>query len=267
MFAKAKSPIRGDKTVIDFQMVSIPVVVFSALDDKAAKFSRSRFSEAGDPIKTLQVDSGTGELVSGDQVLSRYATESGALVEVTDEEIVALASMENGMCETLGTVPAADLRNSPELFGAPVYVRAQTLKVGSKNTTPYDDALGLFLQALTLADKAIVFRYGVRGTVRTVALFGNGTGVILNPLTSVRVPPLVPSGQKAQDFVARALAILTALDTPLADVLPTGADIEAVKEYAEMKARGESFEEATLPEPEVLSDADFSDLLSLLGGV
>jgi DNA end-binding protein Ku len=77
------------KGVIRFGDVSVPVKLYSAVEERAIHL---RLLHAKDqaPVKQVMVHPGTGEPVSNDQVRKGYDTGEGAIVVLSDEELEGL---------------------------------------------------------------------------------------------------------------------------------------------------------------------------------
>lgn len=253
----APKPTRGDKIIINFGMVQVPVTLYNAVDENNGKIKRSRYSPAGNPIKQQNVDAETGEIVEYGEFVMKYTTAEGELVELTDAEISAATGIENGDSETLGVVSELIFSN-PALIEGTFQVRPQTLKQGSKSVPAYNKPFALFMKALV--GQAVIVRYTTRGGIKTVAINSKGEGVVLRPSNQIREELPAVEAEFSEAELKMAKQIVATMKAEEADVLPNGEEVDRVREYAEAKASGE---ELVLPEAKTAT-VKADDLMALL---
>jgi DNA end-binding protein Ku len=76
------------KGAVSFGLVTIPVALFAATEDRTPKFKMLRASD-GSPIKYKRVAEADGTEVAWEQIVRGYEVERGTFVTFTDEELAA----------------------------------------------------------------------------------------------------------------------------------------------------------------------------------
>lgn len=79
------------KGAVSFGLVTIPVGLYSATEDRTPKFKMLREAD-GSPIRYKRVAEADGEEVSWDEIARGYEVEKGSYVLFTDEELAAAGS-------------------------------------------------------------------------------------------------------------------------------------------------------------------------------
>jgi len=79
------------KGAVSFGLVTIPVGLYSATEDRTPKFKMLRESD-GSAIKYKRVAEADGEEVQWDQIVKGYEVEKGTYVTFTDDELAAASS-------------------------------------------------------------------------------------------------------------------------------------------------------------------------------
>ncbi len=79
------------KGAVSFGLVTIPVALFSATEDRTPKFKMLRGKD-GSPIKYKRVAESDGEEVTWDEIVRGYEVEKGSYVVFTDDELAAATS-------------------------------------------------------------------------------------------------------------------------------------------------------------------------------
>lgn len=79
------------KGAVSFGLVTIPVALYSATDDRTPKFKMLRGSDAS-PIKYKRVAEADGEEVVWEDIVRGYEVEKGRYVVFTDDELAAAAA-------------------------------------------------------------------------------------------------------------------------------------------------------------------------------
>jgi non-homologous end joining protein Ku len=258
MSPKAKAPTRGDKITISFGLVNIPVVLYNSIDDEGGKITRQMRTAAGNAVAFSTADKVTGEIVERSATHMVYVTPEGE-VELSDEEIAAAMAQENGTSEIIGVYDADAIQD--RFTAGYRQVRPQTVKVGTKNTRPYDKVFGLFMAQLAATDSVVVLRYTLRGKPQMGALDGWGWMHVFHWDEEVREElPLGTDGavytEAELDMAGQLLQAYVKKELP--DFHNDG--IAKVREYAEAKAKGVA--KAPSTEAPVQTNAD--DLMAQL---
>ena len=117
------------KGAISFGLVTIPVGLYTARDNKRPKFKQLRESDHS-AIKYKRVAEKDGEEVPWEQIVKGYEVEKGTYVVFTDEELDAIGKAVTGAVDVVQFVDAGDIdpiyyRNSyylaPEKTGVKAY--------------------------------------------------------------------------------------------------------------------------------------------------
>jgi DNA end-binding protein Ku len=148
------------KGVIRFRDVSVPVKLYSAVEDRAVHL-RLLHEKDGTPVKQVMVHPVTGEPVPSDQVRKGYDDGEGAIVLLSEDE---LASLEP---EASREIEVADFV-APELIGYPWYDRPYYLGPDGD-----EDAYSALLEALEREGKEGVARWAMRKKEYVGALRAN----------------------------------------------------------------------------------------------
>lgn len=255
--ANAKAPSRGDSITINFGLVSIPVKVMNGIDEDATKITRNRYTPDGNRASMQNVDSETGKVFAVSEMTMKYTTEQGVIIDLSDEEIAAAMGVENGDSELVGIYPLSELRKYDQ--AGPAQIRPQTMKVGSKTTRPYDKAFALFMGALEDAESFALVRYVTRGKPKIMAVFGDGRAAHLHWSNEVREQAAMPIVEVSEKESAMAKQLLETLMDCTAPLPIDNEAVEAVRTYAELKAKGE---QPAAKAQEKVSTAD--DLMAML---
>lgn len=216
------------KLTVTLGLVSVQFGAYKLVEER--KVERKMFGPSGSPVKQQLVDSGSGEIISFEQVVKKYQTESGALVPLNDAEMVKAAGFDEVTgSEFVGIFPVAELQERflPSEFYA---VRAA-------------DKHGIRPAALILGaldDQAILVRFVNRGRERLAMLDGTGLLTVLHFEDEVRERPK-PSTAPVLTVQEQAMALqLISAYSGSVKVLPEQrAEAAAqVEKFAQAKAAG-----------------------------
>lgn len=253
--AKAAAPSRASGTLtIGFGLVSVPVSVFSGIEDSGVK--RQRYSKAGNPVGMQNFDKETGEVVEYGDLQMRYAADDGTLIELTDEEIAYAVGAENGRAEVVGFVPLTQLlRYQQESL-------MQVRPAAGANKKPSPAFQKAFMLLMTGMEKRKVFAlvsYCLRGKPRVGALTPDGFLRQLAFDDEVREAIAMPSVALTKAETEMATKLIDTMLLPEAPVMDDEAS-SRIREYAETKAK--SGQGVSIPEKKAIDEGE--DLMKAL---
>lgn len=254
----AAAPTKGGEHItINFGLVAVPIVVLNGIDEGATAISRNLYTPDGNRVSMRTVDSETGTEYARNQLIKRYTTDDGVVIDLSDEEIAGALAAENGTSELIGVYPLTEV--SVYRAAGPVQVRPQTLKQGTKTIRLYDKVYALFFGALADAGSFALVRYVSRGKPKLLVLFGDGTGQWVHWANEVRAEAPKPHLEISDKEREAATMLLETFTYSTADPIPNEA-VEAVKAYAELKAKGAG----PVSQEQIVPVAAVPDLMALL---
>ncbi len=146
------------KGAISFGLVTIPVKLYSATEEKDVTFHQVRRSD-GSRIKYKRVSAVDGEEVPYGEIAKGYELSSGETVVLTDEDFKSLPAEFNREIEVLEFVPDEQL--DPIRFD-----RSYFLEPDAMSLKPYT----LLRKALEDSDRTAIVRFALRQKTRLAAL-------------------------------------------------------------------------------------------------
>ena len=160
------------KGAVSFGLVSVPVRVFAATENKDVSFRQVHASDGG-RIKYQRVCSLDGELVEYADIAKGYETEDGEMVVLTDEDLRELPTTSSREISVEKFVPSDQI--DPMLFDKSYYLEPDA--VGAK---PY----ALLREALAESDRMALVTVSLRQRMTLAVLRvrtddEDGSGVIV----------------------------------------------------------------------------------------
>lgn len=234
--AKATAPSRSSGSLtISVGLVNVPVSVYSGTEDTGVK--RSRYSPAGNPVGMKNFDKVTGEDVEYGDLVMRYATPDGKLVELSDDEVAAASGASNGAAEVIAVLKRSFL----DEYAQESLLQIRPQNGGKAKQSPVAvKAYALLMAALTKMDAFLLVRYSLRGKVRIGAVTGDGYLRVLYFDDEIRQtlakPDPATSGVTEQelDLATQLLEVYEVDDAPQVE----DESSAKVRAYAEAKAEG-----------------------------
>lgn len=138
------------KGAISFGLVTIPVGLFTATDNKRPKFKQLR-DEDHSPIRYKRVAEADGEEVAWDHIVKGYEVDKGQYVVFTDDELDAIGKA------IAGTVDVVQFVDSSEID--PIYYRSAYYLAPEKSGVK---AYRLLLKALQEKDMVGIAKVAIR---------------------------------------------------------------------------------------------------------
>lgn len=253
MPALAPAPSRSVGSFsISFGLLNVPVSLYSGTEE--VKVKRSQYTRDGQKVGNqtrVKLDDGSyGEPVERADIVKKYATESGALVELSDEELDALATTVPGVADILSVQRLALLNDGTYVPNGQVWqVRASKLGSGrqAKPNPGGVKAFALLLAALKAERSFALIRFGKQGTVYHAALLHTGDLIGLYTDAELREEITLPQPELIDEEIELARQLLRSAATREPIALENEL-VTRVREYAEAKAAGEDTAVVELPQ-------------------
>ncbi|MFF9896591.1 Ku protein [Streptomyces longispororuber] len=245
--------------VITFGMVTVPVGLYTALEDHTVHFHQVQRGSA-DRIRNKRVNERTGEEVAAKDIVKGFEVAEGEYVVVDPDELDEIAPGRSRAIDISDFVDLGDIE--PVYFDRTYYVAPR----GEEYAKVYE----LLRAALAETDKAGIATFVMRGKQYLTALRAEDKLLVLQTLhwaDEVRDParelPDLPSGRagrgKERDM---AVKLIDALSAPWEPGRYRDTYQEKVRELVRAKAEGEEVEAAQ----EAPRATDVVDLMDLLEG-
>ncbi|MET9968400.1 Ku protein [Streptomyces sp. NPDC006356] len=230
--------------VITFGMVSVPVGLFTAIEDHTVHFHQLQRGTA-DRIRNRRVNERTGKEVASEDIVKGYEAADGEYVVVEPDELDEIAPGRSRTIDIGDFVDLADIE--PVYFDRTYYVGPR----GKEYTKVYE----LLRTALADAGKAGIATFVMRGKQYLTALRAEDRVLVLQTLhwaDEVRDPgeelPDLPSGRTAKGRSGgrgkdkehdMAVQLIDALSAPWDPARYRDTYQEKVRELVKAKAEGE----------------------------
>jgi DNA end-binding protein Ku len=243
------------KGAISFGLVSIPVQLYSATEEKNIRFHQVHRNDGG-RVRYQRICSVDGEQVSYQEIAKGYEIGKDEMVVLTDEDLADLPLATSRAIEVLEFVPTGQL--DPIMFHKTYYLEPTTT-----STKPYL----LLRDALTSSDRVAVVKVALRQREQLGTLRVRDRVMMLTTLLwpdEIRRPEFgfleaEPQARPAEVAMARSL-----LDTMSADFTPdayTDNYREAIQALIEAKIEGR---EVVAPAEPAAGPAPAIDLMAAL---
>ncbi|MFF3691000.1 Ku protein [Streptomyces sp. NPDC002187] len=221
---------------ISFGLVTIPVKVLSATEDRSISFRQIHLEDGG-RIRYRKICELEDKQVGDHEIIKGYELDRDTLVPVTDEDLAGMPLPTAKAIEISAFVPAAGI--DPIQIGASYYLSAEG--VAAK---PYK----LLRQALERSSKVAVAKFAWHGRERLGLLRVRGDVIVLHAMRwpdEIRSPEeLAPPPVELGD--AEIDEALELMDAMTEEHMPDLTDQyrQALEEVIEAKAHGEQLPKA-----------------------
>jgi len=237
------------KGAVSFGLVTIPVGVYSATEDRSPKFRQLRKGDHS-PIRYKRVAEVDGAEVSWDDIERGYEVEDGAYVVFTDEELAAATPEGGRLIDVVQFVDAADI--DPIFYKSSYYLAPE--KTGAKAYRILRDALAakgrVGLAYVTLRDKRHLAVVRPRGDVLVLETMHWPDEVrAADELGEVDAPVDV-----RPEEVEMATMLVDNLTKPFEPAAFADETRQRIEELAHRKLEGEEIVAPTGPEPATVVD-------------
>lgn len=195
---------------VSFGLVTIPVKLFSATQDKSVRFHQID-SRSGSRVRQKRVSEADGSEVPYDQIVKGYELPSGAYVTISNEE---LESLDPKASRAIDLVRFVDQSSIDPIF----YESAYLLGPDPGAPKPYL----LLRQAMVEADKVAIGTFVMRGKERLCALRPGPDGALL--LNTMRYADEIRSTEEIDSFDALDDVEVTEAELGMAEQLIASLD-------------------------------------------
>jgi DNA end-binding protein Ku len=162
------APRANWKGFLRLSLVTCPVALYPATSD-AEKISFNQINRAtGHRIKYLKVDADTGEEVASDDIMKGYKVDTDSYIEITKDELDALALESTRTIEIDQFVPKTEI---DELFHLRPYFVVPDGKVGH-------DAYAVIRETIRAMDKVALARVVLTNREHVIALQARDNGLM-----------------------------------------------------------------------------------------
>ena len=249
------TPTRATASLtLGWGLVSIPVSLYAATEGAKAAVERHEYTADGHPVGRQPYDKVTGEPVTADVVVKMASASTGALVELTDDELATLTAGPRGSADIEAFVPLLALADGTYVVEGYNQVRPARQKAGSRKmeNPAAAKAFALLLEAMAANGVAALVKVTLRGPARYAAVLPDGRLALLAWSRQVRPALPLPDVElsEAELQMGRQLVEAVGISTP---VLVDEAG-EALARYVDDKAAGEAPVPAPAEEPAAVID-------------
>lgn len=237
------------KGAVSFGLVTIPVGLYSATENKTPKFKMLRESD-GSPIKYKRVAETDGKEVEWGEIVKGYEVEKGKYVVFTDEELQAASA--NGGAKLVDVVQFVDESEIDAIYYKSSYYLAPE-KTGLK-------AYRILLEALEEAGRVGICKVALREKEHLATLRAKDGVLVLETMfwpDEIRQPAfeeLENTVEIRKEEVAMAQMIIDNLTAEFDPSDWVDVSREAVDELARKKVEGEEIVAPSSPEPTKVVD-------------
>lgn len=156
------------KGFLRLSLVSCPISLFPATSDSEKVGLHQINSKTGNRIRYRKVDEQTGEEVPADQIIKGYEVGKGQYIEITDDELDAIALESTRTIEIDEFVPRAEI---DELYNIRPYYIAPDGKVGQ-------EAFVVIRQVIEEMKMVAIARVVLTSREHIIALEPRGKGIV-----------------------------------------------------------------------------------------
>jgi DNA end-binding protein Ku len=156
------------KGYLRLSLVSCPVSLFPATSESEKVSFHQINSKTGNRIRYHKVDEGTGEEVPAEQIVKGYEVRKGQYIEITDEELEAIALESTRTIEIDEFVPRKEI---DELYNIRPYYVVPDGKVGQ-------DAFVVIRQVIEQMEMVAIARIVLTTLEHIIALEPRGKGIM-----------------------------------------------------------------------------------------
>jgi DNA end-binding protein Ku len=156
------------KGYLRLSLVSCPIALFPATSESEKISFHQINRKTGDRIRYHKVDEGTGEEVSADDIIKAYEVSKGKYIEITDEELEAIALESTRTIDIDEFVPREEI---DELYNIRPYYIAPDGKAGV-------DAFVIIRQVIEEMNMVAIGRVVLTSREHIIAMEPRGKGIM-----------------------------------------------------------------------------------------
>jgi DNA end-binding protein Ku len=237
------------KGAISFGLVTIPVGLYSATEDRKPKFKQLRESD-GSPIRYKRVAESDGEEVAWDEIVKGYEVEKGTFVTFTDDELAA-ASAAGGakLVDVVQFVEQAEI--DPIYYRSSYYLAPESTGI---------KAYRILVEALREKGRVGIARMSIRDKEQIATLRVKDDVIVLetmhwpDEIRSAEFEELGTGMDVRPEEVQMASMLIDGLTKPFDEEAFHDATRERIEELAKMKLEGQEIIVPAAPEPTKVVD-------------
>jgi DNA end-binding protein Ku len=237
------------KGAISFGLVTIPVALFSATEDKKPKFKMLR-AEDGSAIKYKRVAEADGKEVAWDEIVKGFEVDKSQYVVFTDEELEAVrVAAAPRLIDVVQFVDATEI--DPIQYRTSYYLAPE--EAGAK-------AYRILQQALSQKGRVGIARFALRAKEHLAALRSDGDVLVLETMfwpDEIRTPEFDELSTNVDVRPEELQMAEMIIDNLTGSFDPTAfhdRTREAIEELAQQKLEGREIVSASVPEPTKVLD-------------
>ena len=232
----APAPSRATASgTLAWGLVVIPIQFFAGIEDQAVartewvQTAPDEFAKVGRVPAIKNEDGSYGSQIAYSDIIKRYESENGTLVDLSDDEIAECLDLPSGLAEIVAFQPVT-------LLNAGTYLPDSVMQVrGTRKGQQAQYALDLLFKSMRKRSVFALVRYVMRGTLHYGALMANGRFLTLRFDNEVRSALPLPTFENSEAELSQAVALIDSRTVAERIELTNNAS-ERVREYAEAKA-------------------------------
>ncbi len=237
------------KGAISFGLVTIPVALYTATEDRTPKFKQLRGAD-GSAIRYKRVAESDGEEVVWEEIVKGFEIEKGRYVVFTDEELEAAAAGRGSrLVDVVQFVDASEI--DPIYYKSTYYLAPE--KTGTK-------AYRILLQALQDRQRVGIAKVNIREKQHLATLRAKGDVLVMetmfwpDEIRAAEFEELEAEPEIRKEEVAMAEMLIDNLTSPFDPTAYKDSSRESIEELARKKIEGEEIIAPTAPEPTKVID-------------
>lgn len=237
------------KGAVSFGLVTIPVALFSATEDRTPKFKMLRAAD-GSPIKYKRVAEADGQEVAWDEIVKGYEVEKGTFVTFTDDELSAASA--KGGAKLVDVVQFVDESEIDPMYYKSSYFLAPE-KTGIK-------AYKILMQALATGEKVGIAKVAIREKEQLATVRAKDGVLVLETMfwpDEIRQPEFEELDTDVEirpEELKMAEMLIDNLSRPFAADDYVDRSRERIEELAQAKLEGQEIVVSEAPEPTKVVD-------------
>jgi DNA end-binding protein Ku len=236
------------KGAINFGLVTIPVGMYTATDNKTPKFKQLRKTDHS-PIRYKRVAEADGEEVPWDDIVKGYEFEKDRFVVFTDEELTAATADGNKLVDVIQFVDESEI--DPMMYQKAYYLAPE--KTGVK-------AYRILKEALAEKGRVGIAKVSIREKQQLATLRAKDDMIVMetmfwpDEIRAAEFEELEDEVEIRTEEVEMAATIIDNLTRPFDGSEYVDTTREAVEELAAKKVAGEEIVAPASPEPTKVVD-------------
>lgn len=237
------------KGAVSFGLVTIPVALFSATEDRTVKFKMLRESDSS-PIRYKRVAESDGIEVGWDEIVRGYEVEKGSYVVFTDEELSAATSKGGAkLVDVVQFVEEAEI--DPIAYKSSYYLAPE--KTGVK-------AYKILAEALASKERVGIARVALRDKEQLATIRVKDGVLVLetmhwpDEIREAEFEGLDAEVEVRPEEIAMAEMLVDNMTRPFDESEHVDRTRERIQELVEMKKEGQEIVVLDTPEPTKVID-------------